>query len=173
NQEPGGENLMLVAFLERARREDHRDSAENSSQEAQLKSELYRLRENLENTIHELEQTNEELRISNESAESANEELQSANEELETSREELESLNEELLTTNAELEHKIEALDRANNHTHNLMRSTHLPVIFLDSDGRITWFSDEMTGLISLQESDKGQSVHRLQNVFPELDWYA
>ncbi|MCB1139354.1 MAG: response regulator [Leptospiraceae bacterium] len=173
NQEPGGENLMLVAFLERARREDHRDSAENSSQEAQLKSELYRLRENLENTIHELEQTNEELRISNESAESANEELQSANEELETSREELESLNEELLTTNAELEHKIEALDRANNHTHNLMRSTHLPVIFLDSEGRITWFSDEMTGLISLQESDKGQSVHRLQNVFPELDWYA
>ncbi|MCB1170994.1 MAG: PAS domain-containing protein, partial [Leptospiraceae bacterium] len=171
--EPGGENLILVTFVEHLRTEGPETSEDASGQEPALRAELDRLRENLENTIQELEQTNEELRASNEATEFANEELQSANEELETSREELESLNEELLTTNAELEHKIEALDRANNLTHNLMRSTHLPVIFLDSEGKIKWFSEEMTDLISLRESDKGQSVSRLQNVFIDLDWEA
>ena len=167
-------NLLLVTFLPGEKRElpgNKEDAETENTTVQQLRQELEQTRDHLESTIHELEQANEELRTTNESAETANEELQSANEELETSREELQSLNEELLTTNTELQHKIEAVTQANNDIHNLLRSTQLPVMFLDRELGIRWFSPEMARMMKLEDSDVGRSILSFRHGFLELDW--
>ena len=89
--------------------------------------------ENLQTTIEELQASNEELKSTNEELQSTNEELQSTNEEMETSKEELQSVNEELMTVNSELRAKIDQLSRSENDMRNLLDSTTIGTIFLDS----------------------------------------
>jgi two-component system CheB/CheR fusion protein len=93
---------------------------------------------------------------------STNEELQSTNEELESSKEELQSLNEELVTVNAELQGKIEELSWANDDMRNLLDSTRIATIFLDSDLRIKRFTSETTRIINLIPSDVGRPVNHI-----------
>jgi two-component system CheB/CheR fusion protein len=124
-----------------------------------LEVELKQSRENLQTTIEELETSNEELKSSNEEMQSTNEELQSANEELETSKEELQSLNEELTTVNAELEARIEELSSTNDDIQNLLYSTEIATIFLDTELNIKRFTPKATELTNLIQTDIGRPI--------------
>jgi two-component system CheB/CheR fusion protein len=133
---------------------------------AQLESELQRKREQLQETIETSEISTEELRASNEELQAINEELRSATEELETSKEELQSVNEELVTVNYELKAKVEETGKANDDLNNLIASTDIATIFVDSGLRIKRFTPRATDLFSIIASDIGRSLldltHRL-----------
>ena len=116
----------------------------------QLEQELISTKEYLQTTIEELETANEELKSTNEELQSSNEELQSTNEELETSKEELQSINEELTTVNSELQQKIEELSKTSSDLNNLLASTEIGTIFLDTSLNIRRFTPAATEFLSL-----------------------
>ena len=132
----------------------------------QLEYELQATREDLQSTIEELETSNEELKASNEEVLSMNEELQSTNEELETSREELQSLNEELSTVNNQLEEKVHELEDTNNDLSNLLVSTEIATIFLDTNFRIRRFTPSTTELLNVIATDTGRPISDLSPRF-------
>jgi two-component system CheB/CheR fusion protein len=161
----GDEGLMLVVFQElaaqsprpqssRGGRDDKRDSRVDK-----LKRELQYTREYLQGTIEELETSNEELKSANEELQSTNEELQSTNEELETSQEELQSLNEEHVTLNSELQSRIDELTQSENDMKNLLESTEIAMIFVDSELRVTRFTSRATKIVKLIASDVGRPL--------------
>ena len=126
---------------------------------AQLEAELQRRREQLQETIENSEISTEELRASNEELQAINEELRSATEELETSKEELQSVNEELVTVNYELKVKVEETGKANDDLNNLIASTDIATIFVDSGLRIKRFTPRAADLFSIISSDIGRSL--------------
>ncbi|MBD8530329.1 PAS domain S-box protein [Massilia sp. CFBP 13647] len=141
----------------------------NGSQDvvlSQLEAELQRKRIQLQETIENAEVSTEELRASNEELQAINEELRSATEELETSKEELQSVNEELVTVNYELKVKVEETGKANDDLNNLIASTDIATIFVDSGLRIKRFTPRAAELFSIIGSDIGRSLldltHRL-----------
>ena len=99
-----------------------------------LEQELLSRGENLQATIEELETANEELQATNEELLASNEELQSTNEELQ-------SVNEELYSVNAEYQAKVEELTEITNDLDNLLRSTEIGTVFLDTDFVIRRFT--------------------------------
>lgn len=127
-----------------------------------LEQELQYTKESLLRTINELEASNEEHKSFNEELHSINEELQSTNEELETSKEETQSTNEELITVNAELQNKIDQLAQANNDINNLLASTEIATIFLNTDLNIKRFTPEMNKLFNLIDSDVGRPISHI-----------
>jgi two-component system CheB/CheR fusion protein len=124
-----------------------------------LERELESTKETLQTTIEEMETSNEELKSTNEELQSVNEELQSANEELETSKEELQSTNEELVTVNTELQNKVDELSQANNDINNLLASTEIGTIFLDTNLCIKRFTPAMTKIFNLIQTDLGRPI--------------
>ena len=126
---------------------------------SQLEAELQRKREQLQETIEYSEISTEELRASNEELQAINEELRSATEELETSKEELQSVNEELVTVNYELKVKVEETGKANDDLNNLIASTDIATIFVDSGLRIKRFTPRAVDLFSIIASDVGRSL--------------
>ncbi|MFO7557978.1 MAG: CheR family methyltransferase [Desulfobacterales bacterium] len=124
-----------------------------------LERELELTKEKLQKTIEEMETSSEEIKSTNEELQSVNEELQSANEELETSREELESTNEELVTVNSELQNKVEELSTVSNDVYNLLASTDIGTIFLDTQLCIKFFTPTMTKIFSLIQADLGRPI--------------
>jgi len=133
-----------------------------------LERELMETREELSQTIDQLEQANEELRASHEEAMSVNEELQSGTEELEASREELQSLNEELTTLNVQLEDKLAELESTNNDLDNLISSTRIAVVFLDTEFRVRNFTPEAVELFRLIRTDIGRPISDLAHKFTD-----
>ncbi|MCB0322838.1 MAG: PAS domain S-box protein [Bdellovibrionales bacterium] len=138
-----------------------------------LERELSVTRQELNSTIEQLEQTNDQLRAAHEEAMSVNEELQSGTEELEASREELQSLNEELTAVNAQLEEKLHELQATNNDLDNLIASTRIAVVFLDTDFRIRNFSAEAVELFKLIRSDIGRPISDLAHTFTDDDFIS
>ena len=132
-------------------------SEEAANQLTELEYELQQTRENLQVTIEELETTNEEQQATNEELLASNEELQSINEELQ-------SVNEELYSVNAEHQSKIEQLTQLNNDIDNLLRSTDIGVIFLDSDLKIRKFTPAATQAVNIKSNDVGRSIGDITN---------
>jgi two-component system, chemotaxis family, CheB/CheR fusion protein len=162
----GPPGYLLVMFDDKTQPEasgKHRGekAAENTSDPvvASLEQELESTREHLQTSIEELETSNEELKSTNEELQSVNEELQSANEELETSKEELQSTNEELLTVNTELQNKVDDLSQANNDINNLLASTQIGTIFLDTSLNIKRFTPAATDIFNLIPTDVGRPI--------------
>ena len=122
----------------------------------ELENELQQTREDLQAMVEELESTNEEQQASNEELTASNEELQSTNEELH-------SVNEELHTVNIEYQSKIQELTQLNNDIDNLLESTEIGVIFLDSDLKIRKFTPAATKAVSLRESDLDRPLAELK----------
>lgn len=135
-----------------------------------LERELDATKEHLQTTIEELETSNEELKSTNEELQSVNEELQSTNEELETSKEELQSTNEELVTVNTELQKKVDELSNANNDINNLLASTEIGTVFLDTDLNIKRFTPAVTKIFNLIISDIGRSITDITTNIPSID---
>lgn len=136
----------------------------------ELEQELQYTKESLETTIEELETSNEELKSTNEELQSTNEELQSTNEELETSKEELQSLNEESAIINAELQARIDEFYKANDDMKNLLDSTEIATIFLDTDLRIRRFTPKATAIIPLTVTDSGRPIKHLASTLIDTD---
>jgi two-component system CheB/CheR fusion protein len=142
------------------------EAAPPAPEEAHLRAlehELRATRERLSTTIEELETTNEELS-------SANEEFHSANEELETSKEELQSVNEELETVNAELRRKVEAFDHANSDLQNLLDSTQIATLFLDTALCVSQFTPAISTIVPLQSGDRGRPLADFAPRFADID---
>ncbi|MBE9047928.1 PAS domain-containing protein, partial [Pleurocapsales cyanobacterium LEGE 10410] len=123
----------------------------------ELEYELQQTRENLQVTIEELETTNEEQQATNEELLASNEELQSINEELQ-------SVNEELYTVNAENQSKILELTQLNNDIDNLLRSTNIGVVFLDSQLNIRKFTPAACEAINIKPKDVGRPLADITN---------
>lgn len=165
-QEPESvRGLLLVTFrpspapVEAARPKARGRGKRELSRIEELERALQCTKESLQTTIEELETANEELKSSNEELQSTNEELQSTNEEMETSKEEMQSLNEELTTVNAEMQSKVEDLARTNDDMQNLLNSTEVATLFLDSDLHIKRYTEQARRLIKLIQTDIGRPV--------------
>jgi len=113
----------------------------NNQRETELERELMQARQVWQATSREMQISEEELKSSNEELQSSNEELQSTNEELTTTKEEVQSLNEELKTVNFELQAKLEDLSIATNDMKNLLDSTKIATLFLDSSLSVKRFT--------------------------------
>jgi two-component system CheB/CheR fusion protein len=124
-----------------------------------LQRELEATKEHLQTTIEEMDTSNEELKSTNEELQSVNEELQSTNEELETSKEELQSTNEELVTVNTELQNKVDELYRTNNDINNLLASTRIAPLFLDTHLNIKRFTPAATDIFNLIQTDLDRPI--------------
>lgn len=139
----------------------------------QIEDELYTTREDLQSNIEELESANEELQASNEEAMSVNEELQSSNEELESSKEELQSMNEELTTVNSQYKEKVDELAKSHDDISNLLSSTEIATIFIDSQCRIGRFTPATKGLLNLIATDIGRPLGDIRLKFDDQNLLA
>jgi two-component system CheB/CheR fusion protein len=168
------ERLVLIVFNERlaipkpaSKREQDNiyDVYRDNEEIAMLEQELNATKEYLQTTIEELQTTNEELN-------STNEEMQSTNEELETSREELQSTNEELVTVNSELQNKVDELIQASNDVNNLLASTDIASLFLDTELRIKRFTPTAVKIFRLMKSDIGRPIGDITSKTLQYDVY-
>ena len=130
-----------------------------------MESELMHTKESLNATIQEVETSNEELQAANEQLIAANEELQSTNEELH-------SVNEELYSVNAENQRKISALEEMTDDVDNLLASTDIGIIFLDSQMQIRKFTRAASTYIKLQPHDIGRKITDFATHIKSLDLY-
>lgn len=172
--EPGqAQRLMLVVFKEKerlrkpvaAKKKERSLAGERAGETEALAQELKATKEYLQTTIEELQTTNEELR-------STNEEMQSSNEELESSREELQSTNEELVTVNSELQSKVEELTQTSNDLNNLLSSTDIATLFLDTELRIKRFTPTAVKIFRLQEGDIGRPIRDITSEIVSFNIY-
>lgn len=141
------------------------DVAQVSSERlSALEAELKYTKENLQTATEELESSNEELQA-------ANEELLASNEELQSTNEELQSVNEELYSVNAEYQRKIADLTELANDMENLLASTDIGTVFLDSQLRIRNFTSRAAEVFNLLPHDIGRPIENLQHTmeYPEL----
>jgi two-component system, chemotaxis family, CheB/CheR fusion protein len=141
--------------------------------DSHLEEELRILRRELQTSVESFEAANEELKASNEEVTSINEELQSANEELETSKEELQALNEELVTVNSQLQTKLLELEALTDDLDNLLSSTNIAVVFLDTQLKVRRFTPAINDLLELLPGDIGRPLAHLAQKFSDGDLIA
>jgi two-component system CheB/CheR fusion protein len=138
----------------------------------ELEQQLAQARLEIQAVRDEMQASREELKSANEELQSTNEELQSTNEELTTSKEEMQSLNEELYTVNAELQSKVDDLSLVNGDMKNLLNSTDVATIFLDSELRIRRFTDKAKQIYKLIPGDVNRPLGDITSDldYPELE---
>jgi two-component system CheB/CheR fusion protein len=153
------ENFFMIVLNEHE--SEHRSSEDQkddyskevvNQQMIDLEQELQFTKENLQATIEELQTSNEELQATNE-------ELMASNEELQSTNEELQSVNEELNTVNSEYQEKVSELTDLNNDINNLVKSSDIGIIFLDTDFCIRRFSLDCIEEIDLRPQDIGRPI--------------
>ncbi|HEY5951427.1 MAG TPA: chemotaxis protein CheB [Kofleriaceae bacterium] len=145
-------------------------SARAPARLTELEQELQRAQDEAQVIREAMQTSQEELKSTNEELQSTNEELQSTNEELTTSKEEMQSLNEELQTVNHELQSKVEDLSRSNNDMKNLLNSTDIATLFLDTDLRVRRFTTATSKIIKLIAADVGRPI---TDIASELDYVS
>src|SRR6266542_2865386 len=177
-QEPGAlRGTCLIVFHEVATapaagdRGKHGRRAPQLARLGELEREVKQLHHELRSTREDMQTSQEELRSANEELQSTNEELQSTNEELTTSKEEMQSMNEELQTVNAELQGKVNELSRASNDMKNLLESTEIATLFIDSSLCIRRYTEQATRFLRLIPTDVGRPITDVTTdlVFPGL----
>jgi len=149
-----GYGRSLLRQLGRGDAEDSRSSSQR---------ELTTARSRLHGLIDEHEAKTEELTAAIEEVRSSNEELQSTNEELQTAKEEVLASNEELTTVNEELEARNTTLARSNDDQANLLSSTNIPIVMVDQDRRIRWFTPSAALVLDLIPGDLGQPFDHIK----------
>lgn len=138
----------------------------------QMFEELQRCKDEIRALRQEMGASAEELQAANEELQSTNEELQSANEELTTSKEESQSMNEELQTLNQELQTKLDDLALAQSDMQNLLNSTDIATLFLDSGLNVRRYTEQITRIIHLRDGDIGRPLTDLASTlnYPDLN---
>lgn len=162
------EEMFLVCFVEdRAARpkSDRATSPRDDPRLADLEHELEATRQELQGAIHNLEAAVEEQKVVNEEALSANEEFQSTNEELLTSKEELQSLNEELTALNSQLQETLERHRTTSADLQNVLYSTDVATLFLDTGLKIRFFTPATRSLFSILPGDVGRPLADLRSL--------
>ncbi|MDP3897248.1 MAG: chemotaxis protein CheB, partial [Mesorhizobium sp.] len=163
-----GESLLLICFVNEPQIEQKpgkQKSAANDSRIVQLEQELEATRAELQGAIRNLEVSSEEQKAINEEALSVNEEFQSTNEELLTSKEELQSLNEELTALNSQLHETLDRQRTTSNDLQNVLYSTDVATIFLDTDLNIRFFTPATRSLFSVIAGDIGRPLADLHSL--------
>src|SRR6185312_14901356 len=163
-----GEDLLLVCFVDVPPSGSNRDrpvARRDGARVAELERELEATRTELQGAIRNLEISAEEQNTINEEALSINEEYQSTNEELETSKEELQSLNEELTALNSQLQETLERQRTTSNDLQNILYSTDVATIFLDTKLHIRFFTPATKSLFHVIPSDVGRPLADLSSL--------
>jgi len=171
-----GEELLLVSFIEALTHEQKRDQVfppQDVSRVVELGQELEATRSELMGAIRDLELSNEEQKAINEEALSVNEEFQSTNEELLTSKEELQSLNEELTALNGQLQETLERQRTTSNDLQNVLYSTDVATLFLDTDLNIRFFTPATRSLFRVIPSDVGRPLADLSSLAADAELLA
>ncbi len=163
----GGERLLLLSFIEPGPvlNGPPRGKTAERPRIAALQLELETTRAELRGAIQALEFSAEDQRAVNEEALSVNEEYQSTNEELLTSKEELQSLNEELTALNGQLQETLEHARTMSNDLQNVLYSTDVATLFLDTQLRIRFFTPATRALFSVLPGDIGRPLADLRSL--------
>ena len=161
-------NIYLIHFSEERALPDDFEEIKNIPLDDMSKQRLEDLENELKATKTELQNVVEELETSNEELQSSNEELMASNEELQSTNEELQSVNEELYTVNSELQEKNKELQLLNNDVTNLLDSTDIGTLFLDTDLRIRKYTPPLVRHFKLHESDIGRPISSFASTFDE-----
>ena len=163
-----GETLLLICFIDQAAREPSDAasfSAADGARVTELEKELETVRAELQSAVRNLDLSSQEQKAINEEALSVNEEFQSTNEELLTSKEELQSLNEELTALNSQLQGTLEQQRTTSNDMLNVLNSTDVATLFLDTELRIRFFTPATHSLFSMIEGDVGRPLADLRSL--------
>ncbi len=173
----GGEQLLLIGFVDDVLKPKPGQRRQSASQDipriAELEQELETARADLQAAIRELESSNEEQKLVNEEALSVNEEFQSTNEELLTSKEELQSLNEELTALNGQLQETLEKQRTTSNDLQNVLYSTDVATLFLDSDLNIRFFTPATRSIFGILPGDIGRPLADLSPLTTDAELAA
>ncbi len=169
------ERLWLIIFEEleppRSRTGATRAATQRESDLVRrLEADLRTTKKEQQHLIEQLESGNEELKTAHEEVMSMNEELQSTNEELTTAKEELQSMNEELTTLNAQLQDKVRQLTEVNDDLANLIVSTDIATVFLDTELRIKRFTTAASQVLNLWPADSGRPLDHIATTLTNLD---
>ena len=151
--------FFMVTFVEQDLILDNVEVIDNITLTKRTKEYVSNLEEELKHTKEELQTSLEEIETSNEELQAANEELLASNEELQSTNEELQSVNEEINTVNAENLQKMDDLAALNADMNNLLESTQIGTIFLDSSLRIRKFTPAIKEHFSFLNSDVGRPI--------------
>jgi two-component system CheB/CheR fusion protein len=163
-----GEVLLLICFVTETVREPakgHSARSGESPDAVTLEQELEATRAELQGAVRALEISSDEQRAINEEALSVQEEFQSTNEELLTSKEELQSLNEELTALNNQLQETLEKQRTTADDLQNVLYSTDVATIFLDSELKIRFFTPATRSLFSVIPGDIGRPLADLKSL--------
>jgi two-component system CheB/CheR fusion protein len=162
-----GEELLLICFLDEpaAQKTGLPAGAPNTANIAELQHDLHVTKAELQNITNTLRTSSEEQRAINEEALSVNEEYQSTNEELISSKEELQSLNEELTALNSQLQETLEKQRTTYDDLQNVLYSTDVATIFLDTDFNIRFFTPATKALFRVIPGDIGRPLADLNSL--------
>ena len=164
----GREDLLLVCFVETPAPEvivGGNVPPADVPRVVELERELEATKFELQATIHSLETSSEEQMAINDEALSVNEEYQSTNEELLASKEELQSLNEELNALNSQLQETLDRQRTTSDDLQNVLYSTDVATIFLDTRFNIRFFTPATKALFNVIPSDVGRPLTDLKSL--------
>ncbi len=163
----GGEDLLLICFIDQLLpgKAQIRPTAKDAPRVAELERELDAKKAELREAIRDLEISTEDQRTVNEEALSVNEEYQSTNEELVTSKEELQSLNEELTALNVQLQETLERQRTTADDLQNVLYSTNVATLFLDTKLNIRFFTPATKLLFNVIPTDIGRPLADLNSL--------
>ena len=162
------EDLLLVCFVEESPPQvvgGGGFSPTDVPRVVELERELEATKSELQNTIRNLEISSEEQMAVNAEALSVNEEYQATNEELLASKEELQSLNEELTALNSQLQETLERQRTTADDLQNVLYSTKVATIFLDTRFNIRFFTPATRALFNIIPSDVGRPLTDLKSL--------
>ena len=162
------EDLLLVCFVEEPEPQvvgSGSIAPADVPRVVELERELEATKNELQNTIRNLEISSEEQMAVNEEALSVNEEYQSTNEELLASKEEFQSLNEELTALNSQLQETLERQRTTADDLQNVLYSTKVATIFLDTRFNIRFFTPATRALFNVIPSDVGRPLTDLKSL--------
>ena len=154
-----GDTYFVINFIEKELDLNNTETVDNITLTKRTKEYVSNLEEELKNTKVELQTSLEDIETSNEELQAANEELLASNEELQSTNEELQSVNEEINTVNAENLQKMDDLAALNADMNNLLESTQIGTIFLDSSLLIRKFTPAIKDHFSFLNTDVGRPI--------------